>query len=144
MYAPGTILKLREQHEPIVLEGKGEDGEDIELPFPYNRVKVVNQSPINHGGQAAEWAGADGQGVIITPLEGHGSTIDEPYGKLTRLYEVESIPERILQAPQIQVIDSNSGDAGPTPEEVFAKAAEGQPKSGERARTPFVSPLADL
>ena len=147
MYAPGTILVLKKQKPPTVLEGKGEDGEDIEIDFPYNRVKVINQSPINHGGIAsAEWIGANGQGVIITPLSAHGSTIDEPYGRLQELYDVESIPEQEFDAqPKIRVIESNSGSAGPTPEEQFAAAAEaaGQKKSETRVKTPL-SPLDEL
>jgi hypothetical protein len=140
MYAPGTILKLRKQRPPVVLEGKGEDGADVKVPFPYNRVRVVNQSPINHA-TTSSWDGTGGQGVIITPLASFGSTVDKPYGELQELYEVESIPENTIEAPKIRVIDSNSGSAGPAPEEVFAeeaaKAGDKPTPDGVRARTPF-------
>lgn len=131
MYEPGTILTLKEPREP-------EDG----IEFPYNRVEVVGASPIDHGIRDASWVGAEGRGVIVKPLSGFGSTLDEPYGKLKSLYDVESIPEHTAPAEvPVKVINSSSGSAGPTPEEVFAEEAPGEkPKAGQhrRART---SPL---
>lgn len=137
MYEPDTILKLKEPRsvgEP--------DSEDYEA-FPYDVVKVVGPSPINHGGPQSEWIGSEGSGVIITPINGFGSTLDEPFGKLQSLYEVESIPEREIElgAP-VKVI--TPGTAGPTPEEVFAKEAPADPdkrsKHGERVRSPLDGP----
>jgi hypothetical protein len=142
MYAPDTILKLREQKPDIVLEGKGEDGEDIEVPFPYNRVRVINQSPINHGQVGSEWVGQDGQGVIITPLEGHGSTIDQPVGRIRELYEVEEIPSQEIVPVRIKVVDQAS--AGDSPEEIFAAVARerGEKRTEGRGRTPH-DPLTE-
>jgi hypothetical protein len=136
MYEPGTILELKEQREP-----DEETGEE----FPYNRVKVVGPSPVDHGLASAEWEGPNGAGVIVTPETNFGSTLDEPYGKLQALYNVVSVPETIIPEPGIRVIHSTSGSAGPTPEEVFAKEAPGTaPEEGQkRGRTPFQSPLED-
>lgn len=136
MYEQDTILELKEQREP-----DPETGEE----FPYNRVKVVGPSPINHGIANAEWEGASGAGVIITPLTNFGSTLDEPFGKLQALYNVVEIPVREVEPVQkIRIIDSSTAAAGETPEEVFAKEAPGvPPEEGQRrGRTP-VSPLED-
>jgi hypothetical protein len=133
MYEPGTILALK---EPKSTE---------ELNFPYDKVTVVGQSPIDHGGAVGgNWTGPDGQGVIIQPITSFGSTLDEPFGKLRSIYDVESIPEQIIEAPQVRVVNSTSGSAGPTPEEVFAEASAGQPKSPTRVRTPIGSPLDEI
>lgn len=134
MYEQDTILELKQQRDP-----DPETGEE----FPYNRVRVVGPSPINHGVASAEWTGAAGAGVIITPLSNFGSTLDEPYGKLTALYEVAEVPVRETDAtPKIRVVNSTSQSAGPTPEEVFAVKAPGKPPEPgqKRART---SPLGD-
>jgi hypothetical protein len=134
MYEPDTILELKKPHP---------NDPETDEPFPYNRVKVVGPSPINHGIANAEWTGAGGAGVIITPLTNFGSTLDEPYGKLTALYDVVEVPVRETDVqPKIRVINSTSQSAGPTPEEVFAEKAPGKaPQEGQRrART---SPLED-
>lgn len=120
MYEEGTILALK---EPRSTEDEA---------FPYDRVEVIGQSPVHHGIRAEEWVGANGQGVIVTPLAGFDSTIDEPYGKLQELYEVESIPEAQPNEPQVKVI--TPADLGPSPEDTFADAASKQGKpSGRRA-----------
>lgn len=134
MYEPETILTLKEPRSQY-----DDDGEPVKL-FPYDRVKVIGPSPINHGITSEEWVGANGQGVIITPLTDFGGTADEPLGKLQALYDVESVPERTAPvAAPIKVV--TPGTAGPTPEDVFAKEAPGEAsKHGERVRTPR-SPL---
>lgn len=142
MYEPGSILTLKEPRPPE----KNEKDEEIE--FPYNRVEVVGQSPINHGVTASEWSGAaaDGQGVIIKPLTSFGSTLDEPYGKLKELYDVESIPQHEAPAAQpVKVVNATSGSAGPTPEEVFATEAPGKkPEPGQRrGRSPLDGGLTE-
>lgn len=109
MYQPETVLTKREQFE--------EDHPSA----PYNRVKVVGQSPINHGTIQTEWVGPQGQGVIVQPLDGFGATLDEPYGKLIELYEVESVPENVVPAEPI--IKHVPQDGAPSPEEVFAEEA---------------------
>lgn len=131
MYAPDTILTLKKP--------RSTDDE----AFPYDRVKVIGQSPVNHGLRSEQWAGNNGQGVIVTPLTDFASTIDEPYGKLQRLYDVESMPE--VEVPVVGTVNIKSQEeAGPSPEDVFASVAE---ERGEDARSapkppkPVVSPL---
>lgn len=132
MYAAGTILALREQREP---------DEETKEPFPYNRVEVVGRSPVAHA--RGDWEGEDAQGVIIKPLTNFGGVLDEPFGKVREIYEVESEPEIEYEVVQkIRVVDATSRQAGPTPEDVFAEQAPGKaPEEGQtRART---SPLGE-
>lgn len=129
MYEPGTILTLKEPREPET------NDKDQEIEFPYNRVEVVGQSPIQHAIAGASWVGAEAQGVIVKPLSGFGSTLDEPYGKLKELYDVESIPQHEAPLAQpVKVINSSSGSAGPTPEEVFKEESPGTPPEAGRRR----------
>jgi hypothetical protein len=133
MYEPGTILKLKDQRP-----ADDETGE----PFPYNVVKVVGPSPIGHADKG-KWTGTDADGVIIVPLTNFGSTLDEPFGKLRTLYDVESVPEvEIEVSAPIRVINSATAQAGPTPEEVFAAEAPGvAPEEGQiRGRTSPLGP----
>lgn len=133
MYADNTILVLKTQRDP--------DPETDE-PFAYNRVKVIGRSPISHA-HKGKWSGAEAEGVILSPLSNFGGTLDEPFGKCVQLYDVESIPERSINVAQpIRVIDAQSGEAGPTPEEIFAREAPGvAPDPGQvRGRT---SPLGE-
>lgn len=133
MYQPGTILKLKKQRKP--------DPETKEA-FPYNRVQVIGESPVSHA-HKEEYVGADAAGVLLTALTNFGANLDEPFGKCRELYEVESIPEDVVDAtPQVRVINATSAQAGPTPEEVFAVEAPGKaPEEGQsRART---SPLGE-
>lgn len=127
MYEPGTILKKKEQQPPDPETG---------TPFPYNRVVVINSSPVSHA--RGDWEGADAQGVIIQPLESFGGNLDEPFGKVREMFEVESVPVVEIPAQQvIRVVNATSAQAGPTPEEVFAAEAPGKaPEDGQkRART---------
>ena len=143
MYANDTILTLKEQREP-----DEETGEEC----PYNRVKVVGRSPIDHGlveknpDGSPRWLGDDASGVILSPLSNFGSTLDEPFGKLRTLYDVESVPEVTVEvANPIRVIDSSSEAAGPTPEQVFATEAPGvAPDPGQKRGRTGVSPLGDV
>lgn len=142
MYKPGTILELKER--------KGTE----EKPFAYDEVEVIGQSPIQHGEDrtgGAHWVGSLANGVIIRPHgETFGATLDEPYGKLQRLYKVKALPtEPEPQTAKITTFDeANAHQAGaPSPEEVFgqAEAAEGLEPSDGRGRTAFNdSPLDDL
>lgn len=134
MYVKDTILALKEPRDP-----DPETGEK----FPYNRVRVVGQSPISHEIQG-DWRGVDAEGVILEGLTNFGATLDEPFGKCVKLYTVESIPEAIeVAAPTIKVIEP--GQAGPTPEEVFAEQAPGTPPEPgqKRGRSPRPSPLGE-
>jgi hypothetical protein len=138
MYAPDTILKLRSQREP-----DDETGEE----FAYNRVRVIGPSPVNHAEKAdAKYTGTDAAGVLLEGLSNFGATLDQPFGRLRELYEVESIPEKVVEVkPTIRVVESNVTDAGPTPEDVFKTEAPGvPPEEGQiRGRTPL-DPLAEL
>lgn len=133
MYTPDTILKLK---EPRSTEDK---------PFPYDRVRVINASPVSKGHEGkTKYTGADAQGVVIEPLESFQANLDEPFGKLIALYDVESVPERVVEQPPVRVIDSRSTvDAGPTPEQRFAAEAPGDPEASISGRKPRVSPLED-
>jgi hypothetical protein len=143
MYAPETILALKES------KSKGTPGEDDYEPFAYDEVRVVGSSPVNHALRSAEWTGSNGQGVIITPLTSFGSTLDEPYGKLVKLYDVKELPEErvVYRETPVRVINSASAEAGRTPEEVFAEEAPASEASqnGRRVRTPITeSPLPQV
>lgn len=138
MYAPNTVLELK---EPKSMDGK---------PFPYDEVRVVGPSPIQHPVIAgAQWSGGDAQGVIITPLTDFAGNLDEPFGKLQALYNVKSVPERNATPQKVVVIDATSAEAGDTPEQVFAREAPGDEASvdGKRVRSPGItganSPLED-
>lgn len=125
MYEPGTILELKEQRP---------NDEETNEPFPYNRVRVIGESPINHSaGAESEWEGAAGAGVLLAAESNFGATLDEPLGKLQAIYDVVSVPETLVdQTPQIRVIQSTTASAGPTPEEVFAKEAPSDPDAPRR------------
>lgn len=150
MYEPESILVLKEQRTvgtPPVGAPADPDyvppSEDY-VPFPYDRVRVVGQSPISHANQGEDWNATDAQGVVVTPITSFGATLDEPYGKLRKMYDVESVP--LHEAPAalpVRVINSTSGSAGPTPEEQFAEEAPGVvPEPGQRrGRTLPESPL---
>lgn len=145
MYKPGTILELKDQKpasERTNREGEpitDEKGKPIKFEFPYNKVKVIGESPIDHSLMAAGWEGAGARGVIITPLSEFGGNLDEPFGKLQQLYNVVEIPaDEMPIQPQVRIIRGNTGEAGKTPEEVFASEAPGKPQDGrKRARSPL-------
>lgn len=135
MYATDTILTLKVQRE--------NDPETDEV-FPYNKVRVVGQSPVQHTSRG-DYEGDDAKGVIIVPIANFGGTLDEPFGKLRQLYDVTEVPVVEIAAPSpIRVIDSSTAAAGATPEEVFQAEAPGvAPEPGQtRGRTP-ISPLDD-
>ena len=123
MFQPETVLIKREPFE------------EDHASAPYNRVKVIGQSPINHGTIQTEWVGAQAQGVIIQPIDGFGSTLDEPYGKLVDLYEIESVPENVL--PAEQVIQYIPQDGSPSPEDIFREASR-EVEVKEPAKAPDV------
>jgi len=150
MYEPNTILKLKEQRADTEVPAKVDPDDPTrkrpkhKIPFPYNKVRVVGQSPVDHGaGRGGSWDGVGATGVIIEPLTGHGSTLDEPYGKLQKLYEVESIPTSEVIIEPVKIIRPTSGSAGPTPEEVFAVKAPGKPPEAGQARG-RTSPLGEV
>jgi hypothetical protein len=139
MYATDTILKLKKQKKPE----KNDKGEMVE--FPYNRVRVLGMSPVSHTGGASDWSGASATGVIIAPITSYSGNLDEPYGKLQALYDVESEPSlEVFKPAPVRMIEAYTAAAGKSPEEVFAEQAPGPaPKPGQiRARTPM-SPLED-
>lgn len=136
MYVKDTILTLKKQREPDAETGEA---------FPYNRVKVVGESPVSHS-HTGQWTGAEAAGVILTPLSNFGGTLDEPYGKVNALYSVESIPEaETVTETKVRVVDGATSQAGPTPEEVFSEEAPGTPpEDGRRRGRTLVSPLEEV
>lgn len=131
MYKPGTILTLKNPRDP-----DPETGEE----FPYNEVIVVGASPVTHAEQT-KYTGADAHGVIVSPRSSFGAVLDEPFGKLTYYYDVESIPEPEEIVREIRVPVIQPEDLGPTPEQVFAKEAPAAP--GAPRRPSHASPLAE-
>lgn len=114
-YATDTILKLREPDEDN----------------PYNRVRVIGPSPVTHA-STGEWGGqGNSQGVVLEPLTGFDTNADLPEGRVALLYEVEQEPEPIVfESQPVRVVQQ--ADLGPSPEDVFAKAArEPDPEPAE-------------
>lgn len=139
MYERDTILTLKEQRKP-----DPETGEE----FPYNRVRVVGQSPINQ--QRGDWTGEDAKGVIIVAESNFGATLDEPFGKLRQLYDVTEVPEwepavkpEVLAAEAARQARARANAApAKTPEEVFAEEAPGvPPEEGQTRGRTTPSPL---
>lgn len=132
MYVQNSILVRKEQVES-----------DKDPAFAYNRVRVIGPSTVTWTQIEGDWTATGGNaGVNIEPLTEFAGVIDEPYGKLRALYDVESEPEIITEVTTtIRKYDALS--AGPTPEEVFAKEAPGTPtkkkpaeKSPLKAKSP--------
>jgi hypothetical protein len=130
MYVNDTILTLKEQRDADPETGEA---------FPYNRVRVIGPSPVSHADKG-DWKGADAAGVIIVALTNFGATLDEPFGKLREMYDVEEIPETVPARQPEAFIRPQQAPPGRTPEEVFAAEAPGvPPEEGQiRGRT---SPL---
>lgn len=132
MYAPDTILRLREPREPGTAAAA------------YNRVRVIGESPIMHSGPGnmeSAWVGAAARGVLIEPIESFGANLDKPLGELQELFEVESEP--VLEIPVVQPIRVvQPADRGPSPEEVFAAEAAKNPQPKEPKGKPN-DPLAE-
>ena len=162
MYEPGTILELKEQRPPTTVEGPeveiiDKNGkptgkfkrEQVEQPFPYNRVRVLGPSPIvysrQRGSEAPDrepYVGPDAQGVIIQPESAFAMTLDEPYGKLRRLYDITELPEIVVEQPRVVVHRGPSALPGPTPEEVFSGSSPEPVDAPRTAKAPS-SPLED-
>lgn len=126
MYEPGTILALR---EPQSTE---------DATYPYDRVKVVGQSPVHHvTASGSVWAGADATGFVITPLSDFAPTLDKPLGQLMELYEVEEYPND--PATGLPITPESNPRNAPSPEQALARAAaeQGEPRP-QRERTPHV------
>lgn len=125
MYEPGTILQLRELQSTD------------DKVYPYDRVKVVGQSPVQHvSSSGSAWAGADATGYIITPLEEFAPTLDKPYGQLEELYEIEAWPTDPVTGEPLTP-EANPRNV-PTPEQILRKAAAEQPAPEPRKPAPSV------
>jgi hypothetical protein len=136
MFKAGTILTLKVQRE-----ADPETGEE----FPYNRVRVIGSSPISHPGEkkadgTPKWVGQDADGCIIEPLSTFAGNLDEPYGKLKKLYDVEFVPPEVEVVREVRIKVQQPEDMGPTPEDVFAEQAAGDPDAPRRFE-PKPSPL---
>lgn len=125
MYEPGTILKLREPQSTD------------DVPYPYDLVKVVGQSPIQHSRPDANtpFAGQDAVGYIVQPAgDSFGPTLDKPYGELAELYDIEEYPTDPMTGEQLR--PENNPRNLPSPEQVFARAARDDTPAPARQRTP--------
>lgn len=155
MYQAETILELK---EPKFIDDDGKrlplsdykGKKDAAKLFPYNRVKVIGQSPVMHAHSASGWEGPDAQGVIIQPITDFAANLDEPYGRLQRLYAVAEIPEDDIAK---NVVASDRGFhqvpasklLGPTPEEQFRAASGADPAPTRPSGNTFEgSPLGEL
>lgn len=126
MFEPGTILRLREPQSTD------------DAPYPYDLVKVIGQSPIQHSRADADtpFAGQDAVGYIVQPAgDGFGPTLDKPYGELAALYDIEEYPTDPITGEELK--PENTPRGLPSPEQVFAKAAKNSDPS-PRQRTPAV------
>lgn len=127
MYEPGTILAMREPQSTD------------DTPYPYDRVQVVGQSPVQHvSASGSVWAGADATGYIVRPLTDFAPTVDKPFGQLQELYEIESYPlDPVTQEP---IRPENNPRNQPSPEQLLARAAaeSDQPARPPRERTPHI------
>lgn len=135
MFARDTILARR---EPFAApDPKADPPVEGDPRHIYNRVRVIGPSPVAHlGGQPAEWqSGPGSQGVVVEPLDGFGGNVDRPLGELQRDYFIDKEPTPMLVEQKIRVINAATREAGPTPEEVFAEAAQqATPRPGRRSR----------
>lgn len=125
MFEPGTIL--------AALDPQSTD----EKPYPYDRVYVVGQSPVQHtsADPNSPWAAADAIGFILRPAgETFGPVIDVPYGEINRLYEIEEYPTNPITGEPITPENSPRGQ--PTPEQVFTKVARESKPVQTRPRAP--------
>lgn len=122
MYEPGTILRLREP--------QGTD----KSPYPYDLVKVVGQSPIQHSRPDANtpFAGMDAVGYIITPVAEFGPTLDKPYGELAEVYDIESYPTDPTTGEPLTP-ESNPRNL-PSPEQFLAQEARKEAKDAVQRR----------
>lgn len=121
MFEPGTILRLREP--------QGTD----EKPYAYDRVEVVGQSPVQYATAGdSPWAGQDAIGWVLKPAgEAFGPTVDKPLGQINALYEIESWPTDPATGEPLK---PENATRGPSPEQVFAKAAaDAEVKRREKA-----------
>lgn len=120
MYAPDTILVRKEPFPEPDPKGKTDEARAGHEMAPFNRIRVIGPSPVQMSGALAEWQGGQSAGVLVQPHMAFGPTVDRPLGELQRDYDVEFVPERSLELSQkIRVIDAHSGEAGPSPEDVF-------------------------
>jgi hypothetical protein len=122
MFQPGTILRLREPQSTD------------ETPYPYDLVKVVGQSPIQHSRPDADspFAGQDAVGYIITPAgDGFGPTLDKPYGELAELYDIEEYPTDPQTGEQLK---PENYATGLSPEQILARAAREDAKNAAEKR----------
>jgi hypothetical protein len=123
MFSPGTILRLR---DPQSTDDK---------PYPYDLVKVVGQSPVQHStGGDSPWAGPDAFGYIISPVDAFGPTLDKPYGELNDLYEVDEYPTDAVTGQPIT--PENNPQNRPTPEQILRKASDEQAAVKKRESVP--------
>jgi hypothetical protein len=131
MFQPGTILRLREPQSTD------------EKPYPYDLVRVVSQSPIQHSRPDADtpFAGQDAVGYIITPAgDSFGPTLDKPYGELAEKYDIEEYPTDPQTGEELK---PENYPATLSPEQILAKTARENAKSAAAKRKAAPSLQAD-
>lgn len=110
MFAPGTILRLR---EPQSTEEK---------PYPYDLIEVVGQSPVQHATSSeSPWAGPDAVGFVVKPAGTFAPTVDKPLGELNELYEIERYPLDSTTGEPLK--PENLPQNVPTPNQILAQAS---------------------
>ena len=124
MYAPDTILTRKEPYPEPDPKGKTDEARAGHELAPFNTVRVIGPSPVTMSGALAEWQGGASKGVLIQPHKAFGPTVDRPLGELQRDYDVTFQPERTIEQGKIRVIDAHSGEAGPSPEDVFSQGLQ--------------------
>lgn len=118
MYSRDTVLTRREPFD------------ETDPAAAYNRVRVVGTSPVAYmGGAASTWSGVSAQGVIIEPVSTFAGNLDRPLGELQRDYAIESEPEPTVVTPSIRVINAQTREAGPSPEDAFAETRQAEADS---------------
>ena len=123
MYESGTILALKEPQSTD------------DFTYPYDRVQVVGQSPVQHAtASGSMWAGQDAVGFVIRPLDDHGPTLDKPYGELESQYDIEAYPtDPITKEP---ITPENNPRNLPSPMQVLARAEAQNPPAPKRTPSP--------
>lgn len=124
MFESGTILALREPQSTK------------EEPYPYDKVCVVGQSPVQHAtAGTSAFAGQDAVGYILRPAgKEFGPVIDRPFGEINELYRIESYPTDPTTGQELK--PENFPPGMPSPEQVFSEAAKKEQDAAKKNQRP--------
>lgn len=130
MYVRDTILTRKVQKKPEIVSGptdpKTGKPTKIEIPYAYNRVRVIGPSNVKRVVRYNDGAvDYPGDGIIIQPHgECFGPTEDRTFAELQEDYNVEFIPE---EEPVEEPVMPRKREAPlPTPEQAFTESAKGK------------------